>query len=92
MTQQSASYTGVPSKTYNILPLKGDHRSMVKFGSMVDPGYQSVEGRIKEFIRDISGMSKSVLRVRGKCSLILMLLNLIFPWFRVHVLFHSSVL
>ncbi|KAI9773682.1 MAG: hypothetical protein M1840_006956 [Geoglossum simile] len=50
VTQSSATYTGTPSKSYRLLPMEGDHRSMVKFRTMVDSGYMSVKGMIQEFI------------------------------------------
>ena len=51
MTQSSATYTGVAQKPYCILPLEGDHQSMVKFQTPSDKHYESVRGKIQEFVK-----------------------------------------
>ena len=50
MTQSSATYTGAVQKPYHCLPLEGDHRSIVKFKTPVDKQYESVKGKIREFV------------------------------------------
>jgi hypothetical protein len=56
VTESSATYTGAPSKSYHLLPMEGDHRSMIKFRTVVDPGYMSVKGMIQEFVEEAIGM------------------------------------
>ncbi|KAI9782133.1 MAG: hypothetical protein M1839_005480 [Geoglossum umbratile] len=55
VTKSSATYTGVSPKSYNLLPLNGDHRSMVKFRTVTDRGYESVRRRVQEFIEEAAG-------------------------------------
>jgi hypothetical protein len=55
VTESSATYTGVSPKSYNFLPLNGDHRSMVKFRTMTDRGYESVRGKVQEFVEEAVG-------------------------------------
>ncbi|RDW73010.1 hypothetical protein BP6252_06917 [Coleophoma cylindrospora] len=50
VNQASAAYTGLTAKSYNILELEGDHRSMVKFAERNRTGYRGLSGRIKQFI------------------------------------------
>ena len=58
VTELSATYTGAPSKSYHLLRLEGDHRSMVKFRTMVDEGYLSVKGKIEEILDELEGVLK----------------------------------
>ena len=50
----SATFTGVLSKSYQLQPLEGDHRSMIKFESRMSSGYQRIKGRIHE-IANVAG-------------------------------------
>ncbi|RDW91018.1 hypothetical protein BP5796_02183 [Coleophoma crateriformis] len=52
VTESSATYTGDHYKSYNLLRLEGDHRSMVKLKTQGDAGYISITGKIQEFIED----------------------------------------
>ena len=51
--EASATFTGLQSKPYQLQPLEGDHRSMIKFESRVTSGYQRMKGKIQE-IADIA--------------------------------------
>ena len=50
VNKSSASYTGLSTKSYNVLDLEGDHRSLVKFSNRSEVGYRSLSGRISEFV------------------------------------------
>ena len=50
MNQASAAYTGLRVKSYNVLELEGDHRSMIKFSDPSQSGYCSLRERIKGFV------------------------------------------
>ncbi|RDW87769.1 hypothetical protein BP5796_03463 [Coleophoma crateriformis] len=50
VNQASAAYTGLTARSYNILELEGDHRSMVKFAERNRTGYRGLSRRIKQFI------------------------------------------
>lgn len=49
--QISAIHTGGQSANHNILPLEGDHSSMVKFKNMSDEEYLGVVRKIEGFIQ-----------------------------------------
>ena len=50
MTQASAAQPGIMPRSYYVLPLEGDHRSMVKFRTAIDSGYKSMVGKFRDFI------------------------------------------
>ena len=53
VNQQSAAYTGLVVKSYNIQELAGDHRSMIKFHDATDDGYRRLSRRIKLTVQAI---------------------------------------